>query len=62
MKSLFLRIFLILKAIAADKGGLALLKTANIRDDAGIVNTNDKDAFITAAKTRQWDCVSCHSD
>ncbi len=31
MKSLFLRIFLILKAIAADKGGQVLLKTANIR-------------------------------
>jgi catalase len=44
-----------LKAIAADKGGQALLKTANIRQDAGIVNANDKDAFIRAAKTRQWD-------
>jgi catalase len=44
-----------LKAIAADKGGQALLKTANIIPDKGIVNASDKDAFITAAKTRQWD-------
>ncbi len=44
-----------LKAIAADKGGFALLKTANIGKDAGVVEASDKDAFITAAKTRQWD-------
>lgn len=44
-----------LKAIAADKGGQALLKTANIGRDAGVVDTKDKDAFIAAAKTRQWD-------
>jgi catalase len=44
-----------LKAIAADKGGRALLKTANVGQDAGVVDTNDKDAFIAAAKTRQWD-------
>jgi catalase len=44
-----------LKAIAADKGGQALLKTANVGQDAGVVNASDKDAFITAAKTRQWD-------
>lgn len=43
-----------LKAIAVDKGGRALLKTANVGQDAGIVDTNDKDAFIAAAKTRQW--------
>ena len=44
-----------LKAIAADKGGFALLKIANVGQDAGIVEASDKDAFITAAKTRQWD-------
>lgn len=44
-----------LKAIAFDKGGRALLKTANIEQDKGVVDANDKDAFIAAAKTRQWD-------
>jgi catalase len=43
-----------LKAIAADKGAQALLKTANIGRDAGVVSANDKTAFIAAAKTRQW--------
>jgi len=32
-----------------------LLKKANVGQDAGVVNTDDKDAFIAAAKTRQWD-------
>jgi len=44
-----------LKAIAVDKGGRALLNSANVGQDAGVVDVNDKDAFITAAKTRQWD-------
>ncbi len=44
-----------LKAIAVDKGGRALLKIANVGQDAGVVDTNDKEAFIAAAKTRQWD-------
>jgi catalase len=44
-----------LKAIAADKGGHALLKKAGVGQEAGIMDTNDKDAFIAAAKTRQWD-------
>ncbi len=44
-----------LKAIAADKGGQMLLKASNIGKDAGVVDANDKDAFIAAAKTRQWD-------
>jgi catalase len=44
-----------LKAIAVDKGGQALLRRANIGHDAGVVDANDKDAFIGAAKTRQWD-------
>ena len=44
-----------LKALAVDKGGQVLLKKANVGQDAGVVNTDDKDAFIAAAKTRQWD-------
>ena len=44
-----------LKAIAIDKGGRVLLKTANVGQDAGVVDANNKDAFITVAKTRQWD-------
>ncbi|MHB8828690.1 MAG: catalase [Syntrophales bacterium] len=43
-----------LKAIAVDKGGKALLKMANVGKDAGVMDANDKDAFIAAAKTRQW--------
>ena len=43
-----------LKAIAADEGAKALLKTANIGKDGGVVSANDENAFITAAKTRQW--------
>jgi catalase len=44
-----------LKAIASDKGGQALLTIANVGQDAGVVDANNKDAFIAAAKTRQWD-------
>ena len=44
-----------LKAIAVDHGGQMLLATANITPDAGVIEANDKDAFIAAAKTRQWD-------
>ncbi len=44
-----------LKAIAFDKGGQALLKIANLGQDAGVVDSNNPDAFIAAAKTRQWD-------
>jgi catalase len=44
-----------LKAIAVDKGGQSLLKIANVGRDAGVVDANDKDAFLAAAKTRQWD-------
>jgi catalase len=44
-----------LKAIAVDKGGQALLKIANVGKDAGVVDINNKGAFIAAAKTRQWD-------
>jgi catalase len=44
-----------LKAIAVDRGGQALLKIANVGKDAGVVDANDKDAFIAAAMTRQWE-------
>ena len=44
-----------LKAIAADKGGKALLKVASVAADAGVVDSKDGGAFIAAAKTRQWD-------
>ncbi|CAN5740910.1 catalase [soil metagenome] len=44
-----------LKAIAADKGGKALLRVARTGDDAGVLDVSDTDAFIAAAKTRQWD-------
>jgi len=44
-----------LKAIAVDKGGQALLKAANVGQDLGVVDANDKDGFIAAAKTRQWE-------
>ncbi len=44
-----------LKAIAVDSGGRALLKTANVGEDAGVVDAANKDAFIAAARTRQWD-------
>lgn len=43
-----------LKTIAVDKGGQALLRIANVGQDAGVVDANDKKAFIAAAKTRQW--------
>ena len=44
-----------LKAIAVDKGGQALLRIANVGQDAGVVDAQDMDAFIAQAKTRQWD-------
>ena len=43
-----------LKAIAVDQGGQALLTIANVGQDAGVVDANNADAFIAAAKTRQW--------
>ena len=43
-----------LKAIAIDKGGQALLRKANITPDAGVVDASDQNAFISAAKIRQW--------
>jgi len=44
-----------LKAIAIDKGGQALLNKANVERDAGVVDTTETNAFIAAAKSRQWD-------
>ena len=44
-----------LKAIAVDKGGQSLLKVANVEQDPGVVDASNQDAFIAAAKTRQWD-------
>ena len=41
-----------LKAIAVDKSGQALLKTANVGQDAGVMDANNTEAFIAAAKTR----------
>jgi len=32
-----------------------MLKAADVGKDAGVVDASDKDAFLTAAKTRQWD-------
>lgn len=44
-----------LKAIAVDKGGMELLKLADIEQDTGIVDASNADAFIAVAKKRQWD-------
>ncbi|WP_312317861.1 catalase [Stenotrophomonas sp.] len=43
-----------LKAIAADEGGQALLKTARVGNDAGVAEAEDAKAFLAAAATRQW--------
>jgi len=43
-----------LKAVAVDGGGRALLQSANIAVDRGVVDAGDTTAFIAAAKTRQW--------
>src|SRR5665811_543983 len=42
-----------LKAIGVDQG--ALLKTAAIEQDGGVIAIDTLDRFIAAAKTRQWD-------
>jgi catalase len=44
-----------LKAIAIDNGGVTLLKTANLREDSGVIDALEVEAFIAAAKTRQWE-------
>ena len=43
-----------LKAIAADAGGMALLKQAQLKMDAGIVEVGDLKSFVVVAATRQW--------
>ncbi|SDQ66846.1 catalase [Pseudoxanthomonas sp. CF385] len=44
-----------LKAIAADTGAQAVLKAAGIGRDAGVIDADLTEAFLTAARTRQWD-------
>jgi catalase len=44
-----------LKAIGVDKGGEALLKTAGINKDTGVMSIGALERFIAAAKTRQWE-------
>lgn len=44
-----------LKAIASDAGAQPVLKAGRVMKDAGVVDASDTDAFIQAAKTRQWD-------
>ncbi len=44
-----------LKAIALDDGGHAFLDVAGLDADPGVVDAADADAFIAAAKTRQWE-------
>jgi len=43
-----------LKAIGVDTGGQQLLLAAGVVPDVGVVDANDTEAFIAAAKTRQW--------
>lgn len=43
-----------LKAILLDQGGATLLGSAHIPHDSGIFAGHDLEAFIAAAKTRQW--------
>jgi catalase len=44
-----------LKAIAADAGAQAVLRAAGIAKDSGVLDAANTKAFITAAKSRQWD-------
>jgi catalase len=44
-----------LKAIAFDAGAAALLQAGGIDEDAGVVMASDREGFIAAARTRQWD-------
>ena len=43
-----------LQAIHADRGDRALLKTAGVGRNARVLDANDEDTFLAAAKTRQW--------
>ena len=44
-----------LKAIVVDSGGEALLRSANISADKGVVNVSNIETFISLAKTRQFE-------
>ena len=44
-----------LKAIACDAGAQAVLRAAGVVKDAGVIDTADPEAFVKAAKTRQWE-------
>lgn len=44
-----------LKAIGSDMGGKILVQNASVVADAGVLSLSEADAFISAAKTRQWD-------
>lgn len=44
-----------LKAIAVDEGGRALLRFANLEEDAGVVDVSKVEKFLLTAKTRQWE-------
>ncbi len=46
--------FVHLKAIAASQEAQPLLDKANVVADAGVLGAGDPQAFIAAAKTRQW--------
>jgi len=43
-----------LKAIAADEGAQAVLDAGRVAKDAGVLDADDTEGFIEAAKTRQW--------
>jgi catalase len=43
-----------LKAIALDAGGARLFDAAGLERDAGVVDAGEAQAFVAAAKTRQW--------
>ena len=43
-----------LKAIGVDAGAQALLKAAGVGRDAGVVDADLTEAFLAAARTRQW--------
>jgi catalase len=44
-----------LKAICLDEGAMELLKTAGIKQDAGVIEFNALGDFVEAAKSRCWE-------
>lgn len=44
-----------LKAIGFDQGSATLLNAASVQKDDGVIDIQQLDQLITAAKTRQWD-------